>query len=96
MSKTTPLKQASTAQREKLPAARKKSVELNVGLGKLVEQYRTEMKLSLEDLSELTQVPVRDLSRLENGECTLALEKLFRISNYLNIPPSELLAAIHR
>jgi ribosome-binding protein aMBF1 (putative translation factor) len=96
MSKTTPLKQSRTARREKLPSSRKKSVELNVGLGKIVEQYRTEMKLSLDDLSELTQVAVRDLSRLENGECTLALEKLFRISNYLNIPPSELLAAIHR
>ncbi len=80
----------------KMPQSKSKATTARAELAKLVGQYRTEMKLSLEDLSELTQVPVRDLNRLENGECTLALEKLFRISNYLNIPPSELLAAIHR
>lgn len=94
--KTTATTQLRATRNEKSPLSVKKTAKLNLALGKTVEQYRLEMKLSLEDLSELTQVSVRDLSRLENGECTLALEKLFRISNYLNIPPSELLAAIHR
>lgn len=80
----------------KMPQSKSKATDARAELGKLVGQYRLEMKLSIDDLSELTQVSVQDLSRLENGECTLALEKLFRISNYLNIPPSELLTAIHR
>lgn len=96
MPKTIASKQLKSSRNGKSSLALKKTAKLNIALGKIVEQYRLEMKLSLDDLSELTQVPVRDLSRLENGECTLALEKLFRISNYLNIPPSELLAAIHR
>ncbi len=96
MPKTIATKQLNSSRNGKSSLALKKTAKLNIALGKIVEQYRLEMKLSLEDLSELTQVPVRDLSRLENGECNLALEKLFRISNYLNIPPSELLAAIHR
>ena len=70
-------------------------VRLNKALGKLIEHYRAEMKLSLEELAELTDVSVRDLGQLESGKCSLALEQLFKISNYINIPPSALLSAIH-
>lgn len=88
-------KQQRVSRISKPSPARKKSLSLNETLGHLVEHHRTKLNLSLDDLSQLTEVSVRDLSRLENGECTLALEKLFRISNYLNIPPSALLSAIH-
>lgn len=66
------------------------------GLAHIVSRYRTEMNMTCEELSRLTDIPTRELQVIEAGRgSAVSLAKLYRLSNYLNIPPSILLAAIH-
>ncbi|MDO5556924.1 MAG: helix-turn-helix transcriptional regulator [Clostridia bacterium] len=61
-------------------------------LGKILKEKRLKMKLTLEELSEITKISITELSNLENGNikepsCVF----LFRLSKVLKLNYEELL-----
>lgn len=73
----------------------RKSVGQLKKLGTLVKTYRLRMKLSINELGELANISSDEIEELEKGAgASMALHKLYALSNCLNIPPSALLASI--
>ena len=60
-------------------------------LGNKINEIRLELGISIESLSERTNISVVDLLEIESGVKTINLEDLIDISNSLKINPSSLL-----
>ena len=60
-------------------------------LGNKINEIRLELGISIESLSERTNISVVDLLEIESGVKTITLEDLIDISNSLKINPSSLL-----
>ena len=60
-------------------------------LGNKINEIRLELGISIESLSERTNISVVDLLAIESGVKTITLEDLIDISNSLKINPSSLL-----
>lgn len=60
-------------------------------IGKRIKQARIKKKLSQEDLSELLNISVTYMSRIERGSSPINLKRLAQISNILNIPIEQLI-----
>ena len=60
-------------------------------LGNKIKEIRLELGISIESLSERTNISVVDLLAIESGVKTITLEDLIDISNSLKINPSSLL-----
>ena len=59
-------------------------------LGNKINEIRLELGISIESLSERTNISVVDLLEIESGVKTINLEDLIDISNSLKINPSSL------
>ena len=59
-------------------------------LGNKINEIRLELGISIESLSERTNISVVDLLAIESGVKTITLEDLIDISNSLKINPSSL------
>ncbi|MGE7667070.1 helix-turn-helix domain-containing protein [Ureibacillus composti] len=55
---------------------------------------REERNLSLEELSKLSQIGVEKLTQYEKGERIPSLQTILKLSNVLEVPPSNLLDGI--
>ncbi|HAV4558228.1 helix-turn-helix transcriptional regulator [Acinetobacter baumannii] len=65
--------------------------ELTIQFGQLVRKYRKERNMSQEQLALLCNMDRSYLGRIERGEVNPTLEKIYEISDALNISASDLL-----
>ncbi len=60
-------------------------------IGKRIKRYRTDKKISQEDLSQIVYVNNEHISRIETGKVKLSLELLVMIANALDVSADDLL-----
>lgn len=60
-------------------------------LGKAIKRRREELKLSLRDVGDVTQVSASTLSRIENGTGRPDADNIARITQWLNMPVDRLM-----
>ena len=60
-------------------------------IGKRIKHYRTEKRLSQEDLGNIVAVNNEHISRIEGGKKNLSLELLILIANALDVSADDLL-----
>lgn len=65
--------------------------ELTIQFGQLVRKYRKERNMSQEQLALLCNMDRSYLGRVERGEVNPTLEKIYELSNALQIKASELM-----
>ena len=65
--------------------------ELTIQFGQLVRKYRKEKNMSQEQLALLCNIDLSYLVRIERGEVNPTLEKIYELSNALQIKASELM-----
>lgn len=65
--------------------------ELTIQFGQLVRKYRKEKNMSQEQLALLCNIDRSYLGRVERGEVNPTLEKIYELSNALQIKASELM-----
>ena len=65
--------------------------ELTIQFGQLVRKYRKERNMSQEQLALLCDIDRSYLGRIERGEVNPTLEKIYEISDALNVYASDLL-----
>ena len=65
-------------------------------IGKRIKQARIENNLTQEQLSDLIDVSVAYMSRVENGRLQINLKRLTQISDVLNVSPGFLLTGSNR
>lgn len=61
-------------------------------IGAILRKVRTQQKLSLEDLAEITSVSKLTLGKIERGETNPTIGIMWKIANGLNLPLTALLA----
>ena len=62
-----------------------------VELGKAIKRRREELKLSLRDVGDLTDVSASTLSRIENGTGRPDADNIARLTQWLDIPVDRLM-----
>ena len=60
-------------------------------LGKAIKRRREELKLSLRDVADVTQVSASTLSRIENGTGRPDTDNIARITQWLQMPVDRLM-----
>ncbi|MCD8037592.1 MAG: helix-turn-helix domain-containing protein [Lachnospiraceae bacterium] len=55
-------------------------------LGLNIAYYRKEQRLSQIQLAEMVDISRTHMSRIENNDCAVSLDVIFRIARALNIP----------
>lgn len=60
-------------------------------LGKAIKRRREELKLSLRDVGDLTEVSASTLSRIENGTGRPDADNIARLTKWLDIPVDRLM-----
>lgn len=71
-----------------------KSAAGNGSVGHGIKRYRLERKWSLKDLSERCGVPISTLSKVENGQMSLKIEKLMAVSEALDVDIMQLVSPV--
>lgn len=62
-----------------------------VELGRAIKRQREELKLSLRDVADLTQVSASTLSRIENGTGRPDSDNIARLTQWLDMPVDRLM-----
>lgn len=62
-----------------------------LSIGKRIKRYRTDKKMSQEELSQKVFVNYEHISRIESGKVKLSLELLVLIADALNVSADDLL-----
>ena len=62
-----------------------------VELGKAIKRKREELKLSLRDVADVTEVSASTLSRIENGTGRPDADNIARITQWLDMPVDRLM-----
>lgn len=62
-----------------------------VELGRAIKRRREELKLSLRDVGDLTEVSASTLSRIENGTGRPDADNIARLTQWLDIPVDRLM-----
>ncbi len=57
-----------------------------IELGRTIKRRRTELKLSLRDVADVTNVSASTLSRIENGTGKPDADNIARLTNWLDVP----------
>ncbi|MFV5589310.1 helix-turn-helix domain-containing protein [Acinetobacter variabilis] len=65
--------------------------ELAISIGTKIRETRKSKSISQEQLALLTAIDRSYLGRIERGEVSITIEKLYQISQTLNIDPKNLL-----
>ena len=63
-----------------------------VELGRAIKRHREELKLSLRDVADLTQVSASTLSRIENGTGRPDSDNIARLTQWLDMPVDRLMS----
>lgn len=72
-------------------AFKNESLISTVELGRAIKRRREELKLSLRDVADVTQVSASTLSRIENGTGRPDADNIARITQWLNMPVDRLM-----
>ncbi|WP_318451473.1 helix-turn-helix domain-containing protein [Photobacterium leiognathi] len=64
---------------------------LAVELGRKIREKRYQNSISQEQLALITKIDRSYIGRIERGEVSITLEKLYQIAAGLNVSPQELL-----
>ncbi|MBK9768752.1 MAG: helix-turn-helix transcriptional regulator [Chloracidobacterium sp.] len=62
-----------------------------VELGRAIKRHREELKLSLRDVADLTEVSASTLSRIENGTGRPDADNIARLTQWLDMPVDRLM-----
>jgi len=65
--------------------------ELALSIGSKIRETRKTKSISQEQLALLTTIDRSYLGRIERGEVSITVEKLYQISQTLNVDPKKLL-----
>ena len=65
--------------------------ELSLSIGSKIRETRKNKSISQEQLALLTTIDRSYLGRIERGEVSITVEKLYQISQTLNVDPKILL-----
>lgn len=65
--------------------------ELSIAFGQLVRKHRKEKNISQEKLALLCNIDRSYMGRIERGEVNITLERLYELSNALEVDVRELL-----
>ena len=63
-----------------------------VELGRAIKRHREELKLSLRDVADLTEVSASTLSRIENGTGRPDADNIARLTQWLDMPVDRLMS----
>jgi len=69
----------------------KRNRNLNAIVGNNIRRLRQEQGLSQEDFADLTELHRTYIGGVERGERNITLDTLLKISNALQVPPTQLL-----
>lgn len=72
-------------------AFKNESLISTVELGKAIKRRREELKLSLRDVGDLTEVSASTLSRIENGTGRPDADNIARLTQWLDMPVDRLM-----
>ncbi len=72
-------------------AFKSESLISTVELGKAIKRRREELKLSLRDVADVTDVSASTLSRIENGTGRPDADNIARLTQWLNMPVDRLM-----
>src|SRR6185295_10293831 len=75
----------------KTMAFKNESLISTAELGKAIKRRREELKLSLRDVGDLTEVSASTLSRIENGTGRPDADNIARLTQWLDIPVDRLM-----
>lgn len=67
-------------------AYKNESMINTIELGRAIKRRREELKLSLRDVADVTQVSASTLSRIENGTGKPDADNIARLTNWLDMP----------
>lgn len=62
----------------------------SVNIGKRVEHYRTQKKISQDELAAILDISQQAISDIERGKTEIRVSQLLKIANALNISPEQL------
>lgn len=71
--------------------SKNESLISTVELGKAIKRRREELKLSLRDVGDLTEVSASTLSRIENGTGRPDADNIARLTQWLDMPVDRLM-----
>lgn len=69
---------------------------LNEAFGKAIKHFRSERKLSQQELADYSEVDRSYISDLERGRYNPTLDTIFKLAEIFKIKPSELLARVEK
>jgi len=72
-------------------AFKNESLISTVELGKAIKRRREELKLSLRDVADVTEVSASTLSRIENGTGRPDADNIARLTQWLDMPVDRLM-----
>ena len=76
--------------------ANKGSTRGNGSVGAGIKRYRLARKWSLKDLGERCGIPISTLSKVENGQMSLKIEKLMAVSEALDVDIMQLVSPVEK
>src|SRR5437763_2730076 len=71
--------------------SKNESLISTIDLGKAIKRRREELKLSLRDVADVTDVSASTLSRIENGTGRPDADNIARLTQWLDIPVDRLM-----
>lgn len=72
--------------------SKNESMISTIELGRAIKRRREELKLSLRDVADVTDVSASTLSRIENGTGRPDADNIARLTQWLDIPVDRLMA----
>jgi transcriptional regulator with XRE-family HTH domain len=78
-------------EKENIMAFKNESLISTAELGKAIKRRREELKLSLRDVADVTEVSASTLSRIENGTGRPDADNIARLTQWLDMPVDRLM-----
>jgi transcriptional regulator with XRE-family HTH domain len=78
-------------EKEKIMAFKNESLISTVELGRAIKRRREELKMSLRDVADVTEVSASTLSRIENGTGRPDADNIARLTQWLDMPVDRLM-----
>ncbi|MES3037188.1 MAG: helix-turn-helix transcriptional regulator [Bdellovibrionota bacterium] len=64
-------------------------------IAEFFKHHRVRAEMSVESVAEYLSTSVNDVMAFENGDKPVPLETVYAISNFLSIPPSEIMSLLY-
>src|SRR5476651_479230 len=78
-------------EKNKIMGFKNESLISTIDLGRAIKRRREELKLSLRDVADVTEVSASTLSRIENGTGRPDADNIARLTQWLDMPVDRLM-----